>query len=79
MPRLSGLQKDVLALYRQCLRAARVKPSDTRPNFEAFARREFEKNLNMDKKDFGAVEFLLRKGQRQLETYEAPNITNIAG
>lgn len=79
MARLSGLQRDVLALYRNCLRAARKKPTDTRPNFESFARREFEKHLHMDRKDFGSIEFLLRKGTRQLETYEAPNITNIAG
>ena len=79
MPRLSGLQKDVLALYRQCLRAARAKPGHTRPNFESFARREFEKNIEMDKKDFAAIEFLLRKGNRQLETYEATNITNVVG
>lgn len=79
MPRLSGLQKDVLSLYRRCLRAARIKPRETRPNFEAFARREFEKHLEVDKKDFSAVEFFIRKGTRQLETYEAPNITNIGG
>lgn len=77
--RLSGLQRDVLSLYRKCLRAARAKPVDTRHNFEAFARREFEKNMDRDKKDFSTIEFLLRKGERQLETYEAPNITNIAG
>lgn len=77
-PRLSGLQRDVLALYRQCLRAARAKPAQTRPNFEAFARREFERNMSLDRKDFNTVEFLLRKGQRQLETYSAPGITNIA-
>lgn len=79
MPRLSGLQRDVLSLYRQCLRTARTKPTGTRPNFEAYARHQFEQNLALDKKDFGAIEFLLRKGQRQLETYAAPNITNIAG
>ena len=78
MPRLSGLQRDVLALYRRCLRSARAKPVETRPNFEGFARREFQKNLEMDKKDFSAIEFLLRKGERQLEMYQAPNITNIA-
>jgi succinate dehydrogenase assembly factor 1 len=33
----------------------------------------------LDKKDFSAIEFLLRKGQKQLEVYEAPNIRNIAG
>jgi succinate dehydrogenase assembly factor 1 len=79
MARLSGLQKDVLSLYRRCLRSARTKPSTTRPNFEGFARQEFEKNIGLDKKDFGTIEFLLRKGTRQCETYEAPNITNIAG
>lgn len=79
MTRLSGLQRDVLALYRRCLRAARAKPAETRSNFESFARREFEKNIDLDKKDFGAVEFLLRKGDRQLEMYQASNITNIAG
>ena len=79
MTRLSGLQKDVLALYRRCLRAARVKPAETRSNFESFARREFDRNLNLDKKDFSAIEFFLRKGDRQLEMYAAPNITNVAG
>lgn len=79
MPRYSGLQKDVLALYRNCLRAARTKPSETRPNFENYARREFQRNVTLDKKDFGAIEFLLRKGRRQLEVYEAKGITNIAG
>jgi succinate dehydrogenase assembly factor 1 len=77
--RLSGLQRDVLSLYRRCLRAARLKPTANRPNFEAFARREFARYITLDKKDFGAIEFLLRKGQKQLEVYEAPGIRNIAG
>ena len=77
--RLSGLQRDVLSLYRKCLRAARTKPAENRSNFYAFARHEFERNIHMDKKDFSTIEFLLRKGTRQLEIYEAPNITNIAG
>ena len=40
-------------------------------------RSEFEKNIILDKKDFGAIEYLLRKGQRQLEIYSAPGIKNI--
>lgn len=40
-------------------------------------RSEFEKNIALDKKDFGAIEYLLRKGQRQLESYSASGITNI--
>ena len=79
MPRLSGLQKDVLVLYRRCLRACRAKPVETRLNFKAFARREFDKHMDLNKKDFSTIEFMLRKGNRQLEIYEAPGVTNIAG
>ncbi|EGP92405.1 uncharacterized protein MYCGRDRAFT_31653 [Zymoseptoria tritici IPO323] len=78
MARLSGLQRDVLSLYRRCLRSARTKTAH-RANFEAFARQEFEKNIGLNKKDFATIEFLVRKGTRQVETYEAPGITNVAG
>lgn len=43
----------------------------------AIYRREFEKSITLDKKDFGAIEYLLRKGQRQLEIYAAPGIKDI--
>ncbi|KAK4192771.1 complex 1 protein-domain-containing protein [Podospora australis] len=75
--RLSGLQKEVLSLYRQCLRACRKKPEATRPHFQTFARTEFEKSLKLDKRDFGAIEFLLRKGRRQLEMYASPGVKDI--
>ena len=77
--RLSGLQRDVLSLYRQCVRAIKQKPETSQANFRSFARREFEAHLHVDKKDFGTVEFLLRKGQRQLELYKAPGIRNVRG
>lgn len=77
MPRYSGLQRDVLSLYRQCLRVARKKPTETRKHFEQFARQEFDKNLSIGKKDFSAIEYMLRKGQRQLEIYKDPGIRDI--
>ena len=40
-------------------------------------RSQFEQNLALNKKDFGAIEYLLRKGQRQLEIYSEPGIKNI--
>ena len=40
-------------------------------------RREFEKNQSVDRKDFSAVETLLRMGQRKLELYAAPGVTDI--
>ncbi|KAK3941490.1 complex 1 protein-domain-containing protein [Diplogelasinospora grovesii] len=75
--RLSGLQKEVLSLYRQCLRESRKKPQATRPHFESYARNEFQKYIGIDRKDFAAVEFLLRKGRRQLELYSNPGIKDI--
>ncbi|OTB14223.1 hypothetical protein K445DRAFT_63424 [Daldinia sp. EC12] len=63
--RLSGLQKDVLSLYRKCLRESRKKP----------VVRVF--SINIDKRDFAVIEFLLRKGHRQLEMYSAPGIKDI--
>ncbi|KAK4128924.1 hypothetical protein N657DRAFT_563690 [Parathielavia appendiculata] len=75
--RLSGLQKNVLALYRQCLRECRKKPEASRENFRVFARNEFEKNIKIDKRDFGAIEFLLRKGRRQLDMYASPGVKDI--
>ncbi|KAF9886192.1 hypothetical protein FE257_011915 [Aspergillus nanangensis] len=105
MARLSGLQRDVLSLYRKCLREIRKKPivsvlgsitptiksldgpwakllllsanQDTRGNFKSYARAEFEKYISVSKKDFNAIEYLLRKGQRQLEMYSSPGIRNI--
>lgn len=40
-------------------------------------RKEFDKSIKLDKKDFSAIEYLLRKGQRQLEVYKAPGIRDI--
>lgn len=49
----------------------------TRKHFEAFARAEFDKNVAIEKRDFAAIEFLLRKGRRQLEAYSGPGIKDI--
>ncbi|KAI2473665.1 complex 1 protein-domain-containing protein [Annulohypoxylon bovei var. microspora] len=75
--RLSGMQKDVLSLYRSCLRESRKKPAATRSHFESFTRSEFKKHIKMDKRDFSAIEFLLRKGKRQLELYSSPGIKDV--
>ncbi|EXJ96054.1 hypothetical protein A1O1_01180 [Capronia coronata CBS 617.96] len=75
--RRSGLQREVLKLYRQCLRAAGKKPEATRDNFRMVARREFRKNQMVDKKDFAAVETLLRMGSRKLELYSSEGVKDI--
>lgn len=49
--RLSGLQKDVISLYRQCLRECRKKPQATREHFKAFARYIVEELVNVNGAD----------------------------
>jgi succinate dehydrogenase assembly factor 1 len=34
--------------------------------------------MAVGKKDFGAIEYLLRSGRRKLETYSDPGIRNIS-
>lgn len=43
----------------------------------ALDRTEFDKSISIDKRDFAAIEFLLRKGRRQLEVYSTPGIKDI--
>ncbi|KAF8422864.1 complex 1 protein-domain-containing protein [Tirmania nivea] len=75
--KLTGLQRDVLSLYRACLRQARLKPVETRENFRQFARDEFRSHVDVDRKDFNTIEYLLRTGRRKLETYSSEGIRNI--
>ncbi|CAP74269.1 hypothetical protein N7489_006010 [Penicillium chrysogenum] len=80
MARLSGLQRDVLSLYRKCLREIRNKPEvdiGTIRLRRDIYRAEFQKHLSVNKKDFSTIEYLLRKGHRQLELYATPGIRNI--
>ncbi|KAG6831941.1 hypothetical protein H0H92_006542 [Tricholoma furcatifolium] len=75
MSRRSGLQKEVLALYRRALRMVRTKPDNTRPKFLLFVRYTFHTNASsVSSRNVSAVEHLLRKGTRQLEMYENPTV-----
>lgn len=41
------------------------------------SRLEFNKSITLDKKDFNTIEYLLRKGQRQVDMYSSPGIKDI--
>ncbi|KAG0263604.1 hypothetical protein BG011_008548 [Mortierella polycephala] len=75
--RRSGLQQDVIALYRNCFRAARLKPEANRPHFHAFIRMEFRKHSEVKQRDFATIEYLLRTGKRRLKVYSAPSIEDV--
>lgn len=72
MQRVSGLQKDVFALYRALLRSARKKDNESRDLYK-FVRNEFRtKALNISRTDFKLIEHSLRHGYKQKKLLEMP-------
>lgn len=67
LQRPSGLQRQVLSLYRNALRAARRQELEQRVGIETHARCEFDKYRNADKRNYQLIEHLIRRGKRQLE------------
>ncbi|KIJ64452.1 hypothetical protein HYDPIDRAFT_89972 [Hydnomerulius pinastri MD-312] len=85
----SGLQREVLALYRRqvlmplirphsALRMARSKPPHTQSKFSLFVRYTFHTQAaSVGPRQVAAIEHLLRRGRRQIEMYESRSITDI--
>ncbi|XP_038890134.1 succinate dehydrogenase assembly factor 1, mitochondrial [Benincasa hispida] len=73
MAKLSGLQKQVLSLYRAFLRAARSKSAEDRRQIESIVAAEFRRNAKqIDRKNFIHIEYLLRRGNKQLDQLKSP-------
>jgi len=70
--RHSGLQRQVLALYKQCLTAAREKPG-----FTATVRAEFRRHGALPRADTLRIEAQLRSGQRRLEMMRDPRVSGM--
>ncbi|KAL3142548.1 hypothetical protein ABBQ38_002870 [Trebouxia sp. C0009 RCD-2024] len=75
-PRLSGLQRQVLSLYRTVLRTARAKGQEADPIVK-FARAEFERYRQVDRKNYQLIEHLMRKAKRQLSLVEQKQVTGV--
>ncbi|XP_078287107.1 succinate dehydrogenase assembly factor 1, mitochondrial [Rhinoraja longicauda] len=73
MARHSKLQKQVLKLYKQFLRAAKDKPG-----FLPLIQEEFHKNSKIPRMDVMHIEYLYRRGQRQLELLKESNTKQVA-
>ncbi|KAH7336766.1 hypothetical protein B0J17DRAFT_718688 [Rhizoctonia solani] len=70
MRRLSGLQKEVLGLYRRALRMARSKPAESRENFNILVQYEFRVRGAVNARDVGTIEYLIRRGKKRLDMLE---------
>lgn len=93
MARLSGLQKDVLALYRSILREAVLKDRAASPSAPpvvellstpggsaAYARDQFRREASsLRRSDFKAIEHKMRKGKKQLQLLRMPGVNLVGG
>ncbi|BFZ53218.1 hypothetical protein PYCC9005_000241 [Savitreella phatthalungensis] len=73
----SGIQKEVLSLYRASLRAIRRKPEDTHHHWYLFVREQYDAHRTLRKKDFATIEYHLRMGWRKLDMYGADGVRDI--
>jgi succinate dehydrogenase assembly factor 1 len=72
-PAASGLQKQVISLYKRCLRAALSKPPEVRESAVSFVRDEFRTGArDIKKSQFRTIEFMLRAGEKQLKSLSRP-------
>jgi succinate dehydrogenase assembly factor 1 len=75
----SGIQKQVLALYREGLRAARRLPSASAAPAAAFIRAEFrERAASVDRMDFQRIEHLLRAARKKLDALSAKDVSGLS-
>ncbi|KAM9032854.1 succinate dehydrogenase assembly factor 1, mitochondrial [Sarcophilus harrisii] len=72
MSRHSRLQRQVLGLYRELLRAARGTPGA-----EARVRAEFREQARLPRADVLRIEYLYRRGRRQLEQLRGRHTTGV--
>ncbi|XP_006899772.1 PREDICTED: succinate dehydrogenase assembly factor 1, mitochondrial [Elephantulus edwardii] len=72
MSRHSRLQRQVLSLYRELLRAGRGKPGA-----EARVRAEFRQHASLPRSDVLRIEYLYRRGRRQLQLLRSGHATGM--
>ncbi len=72
--RLSGLQWDVIKLYRGILREAKRKDADTL----IFAKTKFRDDASSIRRhDFKQIEFMLRQGHKRLKLLSMPGVKGV--
>mmetsp|Transcript_44226 Transcript_44226/g.105328 ORF Transcript_44226/g.105328 Transcript_44226/m.105328 type:complete len:90 (-) Transcript_44226:90-359(-) len=74
---MSGLQKQVLGLFREALRVARTKDPSVQVDIVATARMEFKKGKELAKTDYERIEYLLRRGKRQLDRIRPDSVVGV--
>jgi succinate dehydrogenase assembly factor 1 len=75
----SGIQKQVLTLYRTCLRTARRFEEPSRREAAEFIRTEFrDKAKGVDRLDFQRIEHLIRAATKKLKSVSAADVSGFS-
>jgi len=70
--RRSQIQKQVLSLYKECLRAAEAKS----PQFKSVVRSDFKRNgRSIQRTDTMRIEYMVRQGRRRLDMMKDPHVS----
>lgn len=73
------LQRQVVSLYRQFVRAIRTKDPGVQAELLGHVRGEFVKRRGIPRPNIQLIEHHLRHGARQLELLREPSVTGISG
>ena len=78
-PRLSGMQKQLLSLYRGFLQVVYSKSAEDRHKIASIVSAEFCNNSkHVGWKIFLYIEYLLRCGKKQLDHLKSPNTIGLS-
>ncbi|WVN87893.1 uncharacterized protein L203_103090 [Cryptococcus depauperatus CBS 7841] len=73
----SGIQQDVISLYRHGIQAMMNKPSESRPAFLLHLRYNF-RNPSLKPREYIAIEHQLRKMSRMIEMLSDSSVQSIS-
>ena len=72
LPRMSGLQLEILGLYRSCVKAAnRLEDPKSKMNLRRFIRAEFDKQRSIPRRMVTKIEWQMHYGRTKLEDLKA--------
>lgn len=74
---ITGIQRQVLGLYRKFLVEIKKKPAENQIKFKKYVRSQFDEHSKVSKREFATIEWYIRKGEKQLEGFKNPNLTDI--
>ncbi|KAI5480398.1 hypothetical protein MNV49_000973 [Pseudohyphozyma bogoriensis] len=80
--RVTGLQRQIYGMYKRSLKMVASKPVETRSAWYQFIASQFRSPTlggGIRRKDVGAIEYYLRRGDKMLEQYGSDRVKSVQG